>query len=265
MSFVIRRMGSMLVGIAGAGLLAGCANEAFTAPGGAGGSGGEGGAGGATSGVVASSSSAASTSTTAAATSSTSTGAAATSFTVVAVDQHDAAMANVPVVAHDDHGVPGNAAHTNVSGTPHTIHWIMQHLDLAGEPLSQTALMQLAHEAMPNKHRELTAAEVCQEHDLIFTLSPGDRLPLMWQPAHARMWHSPGSRHFIFCRHVDAPVKLESPEIRLLNHGERISTIEKILTGITSQLEKLSQGVSYLTELEQSREARSKPATSPHS
>lgn len=117
MSFVIRRMGSMLVGIAGAGLLAGCANEAFTAPGGAGGSGGEGGAGGATSGVVASSSSAASTSTTAAATSSSSTGAAATSFTVVAVDQHDAAMANVPVVAHDDHGVPGNAAHTNVSGT----------------------------------------------------------------------------------------------------------------------------------------------------
>lgn len=159
----------------------------------------------------------------------------------------------------------GVKAHTNVSGTPHTIHWIMQHLDLAGEPLSQTALMQLAHEAMPNKHRELTAAEVCQEHDLIFTLSPGDRLPLMWQPAHARLWHSPGSRHFIFCRHVDAPTRLESPEIRLLNHGERISKIEKILTGIVDQLNKLSQGVSYLTELEQVREARSKPATAPHS
>ena len=159
----------------------------------------------------------------------------------------------------------GVKAHNNVSGTPHTIHWIMQHLDLANEPLSQTALMQLAHEAMPGKHRELTAAEVCQEHDLIFTLSPGDRLPLMWQPAHARMWHSPGSRHFIFCRHHDAPAKLESPEIRLLNHGERIIRLEKILTGVVDQLEKLNQGVAALTELEQdlARNTQQQAAISP--
>ncbi len=142
----------------------------------------------------------------------------------------------------------GVKAHSNVTGTPHTIHWLLQHLDLASEPLSQTALLQLAHAAMPDKHRELTAAEVCQEHDLIFTLSPGDRLPLMWQPAHARMWHSPGSRHFIFCRHVDAPAKLESPEIRLLNHGERISKIEKILTGLVDQLNKLNENVTAMTD-----------------
>lgn len=157
----------------------------------------------------------------------------------------------------------GVKAHSNVSGTPHTIHWIMQHLDLANEPLSQTALMQLAHEAMPDKHRELTAAEVCQEHDLIFTLSPGDRLPLMWQPAHARMWHSPGARHFIFCRHTEAAAKLESPEIRLLNHGERISRIEKLLTGIATQLEQLGQSVAALTEPERGR-ARDTRKTEPH-
>ena len=148
----------------------------------------------------------------------------------------------------------GVKAHSNVSGTPHTIHWLLQHLELAGEPLSQTALLQLAHEAMPDKHRELTAAEVCQEHDLIFTLSPGDRLPMMWQPAHARLWHSPGSRHFIFCRHTDAPAKLESPEIRLLNHGERISKIEKILTGIVDQLNKLNENVTTLTDWAKSRD-----------
>lgn len=140
------------------------------------------------------------------------------------------------------------AVHSNVTGTPHTIQWLLQHLELAGEPMSQNALLNLAHEIMPHRYRELTAAEVCQEHDLLFSIGPGFRLPLLWQEAPARMWHSPGSRHFIFCRHEDAPTKLESPEIRLLNHSERISRIEKLLTGMSAQLKELTTVIDRQTE-----------------
>jgi hypothetical protein len=152
---------------------------------------------------------------------------------------------DVPIDAPPERTVALQGALANC--LPNSISWLIQNMRMMGENIGQSTLLTMAHEALPAKHRELSAAEVCQEHDLIFALSPGERLPLMWQPCAPRLWHQPGGRYYIFARHEDAPTLLESAEIRLLQQDDRLKKVELTVNNILTKLDGIAQ---YMTSLD---------------
>lgn len=153
---------------------------------------------------------------------------------------------DVPLDAPPEQNMPHNTA--NSGAIHHTIAWILDRVNAMGELMTQSALLSLAEEAIPAHHRLLSAAEVAQEHDMVFTLAPGDRLPLLWQPVVPRMWHQPGARYFIFARHEDAPTTLESAEIRIIQQEERLRKLEFSMTRMHEQLTQVVEMTSLVAE-----------------
>lgn len=153
-------------------------------------------------------------------------------------------VTDMPIDAPADAVITHNTA--NTGAVPHTIAWLLDRLNNLGEMTTHSKLVSLSEESLPAHYRVLSAAEVAQEHDIVYTMAPGERLPLMWQPTTPRMWHQPGARYFLFARHEDSPAMLESVEIRMIQQEDRIRKLEANMNGVAEQLKKLSDLVAVV-------------------
>jgi len=133
------------------------------------------------------------------------------------------------------------------SAVPESIRWNMEYSVYLGEPITHNGLLSLAEKDMPARHRILSAGEVSQDGDLIFTLAPGKRLPFIWQPVAPKLWYQPGLRQYIFCRHSDAVCNMDAPEVRLTFLTERVASLEQGQQDLRGQIHSLLQRLAILT------------------